>query len=140
MTCRHCHPGDAGSQAIDAAESAAEAVRVLNHATLPAAGGLVWPADVYTVLGSLALVAARLPQAFAQLEAFLEGRVEAAGVRIVDGEFVGDPQAAAAVVSHWLQAATTAAGQLHRSLDAAQNTLTWAAATEEDPDPAADPT
>jgi len=55
------------------AGQAAEAVRALNHATLPGTGRLVFPADAYDVTGQLALLAARLPQAEASLYASITG-------------------------------------------------------------------
>jgi hypothetical protein len=111
------------------AEDAAEAVRALNHATLPGAGELAYPADAYEVAGSLAVLAGRLPQALAQLSAFLDGEVNAGRVVIVAGEHSGDPAAAISAARRHLEAAADAAGQLRQALDAAQNMLTWAAAS-----------
>jgi hypothetical protein len=110
------------------AGEAAEAVRALNHATLPAAGGLVFPADAYDVTGALALLASRLPQALAQLLTFLRTEVQAGRVAVVAGDFAGDPDAMLTAVTACLDAAVTSARGLHRALDNAQNQLTWAAA------------
>ena len=112
------------------ASEAAEAVRALNHATLPGSGGLMFPADAYDVAGQLALLASRLPQALAQLLAFLRGEVEAGRVAVVAGEHNGDPAAMLAAVTASLDAAVVSARRLHDALDAAQNQLTWAAARE----------
>ena len=66
----------------DHAETAAEAVRALNHATVrrgdPA--GYVWPADLDAVIAALQLLVERLPQALEQtygwlLDAQVAGRV-----------------------------------------------------------------
>jgi hypothetical protein len=111
------------------AEDAAEAVRALNHATLPGAGELAYPADAYEVAGSLAVLAARLPQALAQLAAFLDGEVNAGRIAVVAGQHAGDPQAATGAARRHLDAAAAAARQLHQALDSAQNALTWAAAS-----------
>jgi hypothetical protein len=54
-------PGEPCSPA-DYAEAAAEAVHGLNHATFAGTGYEV-PSDVYRVLGQLAAMLARLPQA-----------------------------------------------------------------------------
>ncbi len=116
-----------GSPAVLAGD-AAEAVRVLNHATLPGSGGLVFPADAYDVTGQLALLASRLPQALAQLLAFLQAEVAAGRVVIVGGEHAGDPAAVLAAVTANMDAAVASARRLHQALDAAQNKLTWAAA------------
>jgi hypothetical protein len=113
------------------AGQAAEAVRALNHATLPGAGGLVFPADAYDVTGQLSLLASRLPQALAQLLAFLQSEVKAGRVVIVSGPDAGDPAAVVAAVTGSLDAAVASARRLHQALDAAQNNLTWAAASGE---------
>ena len=117
------------------AAGAADSVRALNHATLPGAGGLVFPADAYDVTGALSLLASRLPQALAQLHAFLHAEVEAGRVAIVAGDHAGDPAAVLAAVTASLDDAATSARRLHKALDAAQNQLTWAAATSGDPRP-----
>lgn len=116
------------------AGEAAEAIRSLNHATFPGTDQLRWPRDAYDVLACLALLAARLPQAFAQLDRYLTREVDAGRVAIDGGEFAGDPQAAAATASHWLEHAGALAGQLSHALDTAQQAATYAAATDPDPD------
>ena len=117
-----------GADAAGCAARAAEAVRALNHACQPAAGGLTTPADAYAVAGALALLAARLPQALSQLQAFLDAECDADRIAMVDGEYTGDPLAAVSATGHWLAHASTAAEQLQYALDRAQHTLTWAAA------------
>ncbi|HUY49671.1 MAG TPA: hypothetical protein VMV92_28805 [Streptosporangiaceae bacterium] len=111
------------------ASQAAEAVRALNHATLPGTGGLQYPADAYEVTGQLAVLAARLPQALAQIHAFLQERAVAGQIAVVAGEHQGDPAAMLAAVTADLDAAAGFARRLHQALDAAQNHLTWAAAS-----------
>lgn len=117
-----------GGRPADLAGQAAEAVRALNHATLAGSGGLAFPADAYDVTGALAVLASRLPQALAQLQAFLNAEVEAGRVVIVAGEHAGDPAAVLAAVTASLDSAVASARRLHQALDAAQNALTWAAA------------
>ncbi len=112
------------------AGQAAEAVRNLNHATLPGTSGLEYPADTYEVTGQLSLLAARLPQALAELLAFLAEQAAAGRIIMVAGEHAGNPAAMLTAVTAELDAAVASARRLHRSLDAAQNHLTWAAATE----------
>ena len=111
------------------AETAAEAIRALNHATLPGTNELTGPADVYDTLGALATLTARLPQALAQLQAFLDSETDAGRVAIVDGEHVGDPAAAAATAGHWTDTATAAARALQHALEQAHAALTWTART-----------
>lgn len=113
---------------MSAADAAAEGIRALNHATLPAAGGLTGPADVYAVVGALASLAGRLPQALAQLQGFLDVECEHGRIGVVDGDFAGDPVAAVATTGHWLDRATVTAWTLQHALDQAHATLTWAAA------------
>jgi hypothetical protein len=110
------------------AGQAAEAVRALNHATLPGTGGLIFPADAYDVTGQLALLASRLPQALAQLLAFLQTEIAAGRVVIVSGDHAGDPATVLAAVTASLDQAVASARRLHQALDAAQTQLTWAAA------------
>ncbi len=112
----------------DLAGEAAESVRGLNHATLPGAGGLVFPADAYDVAGQLALLASRLPQALAQLLGFLRAEVQAGNVAVVAGDHAGDPDAMLTAVTASLDAAVASARGLRQALDGAQNQLTWAAA------------
>lgn len=114
----------------ESANTAAEAIRALNHATAPRAGGLVFPSDAYDVLTDLAALAARLPQALRQVGAFLDGQCEHDRVRIVDGEHRGDPVAAVTTCAHHLQAAGAAAERLHQALDAARAAIVWAATAE----------
>ena len=109
------------------ADTAAEAVRALNHATVFTDGGLTGPADVYDVLGSLAILAARLPQALAQLQTYLAREQTAGRVQLVDGPHTGDPAAALADVERWLTCAAGGADTLHQALEQAHATLTWAA-------------
>jgi hypothetical protein len=111
------------------AGQAAEAARALNHATLPGAGGLAYPADAYEVAGQLSLLAARLPQALAQIHTFLQQQTAAGQVTVVAGQHAGDPAAMLTAVTSDLDDAAGFARRLHQALDAAQDHLTWAAAT-----------
>jgi hypothetical protein len=55
----------------EAADTAAESVRALNHATLSGTG-YEWPSDVGAVLNALTVLAQRLPQALGQAGQWLE--------------------------------------------------------------------
>jgi hypothetical protein len=112
------------------ADAAAEAIRALNHATLPGSGGLAYPGDVYSVLIALSLLAARLPQALAQAETFLVAQLTAGRIVIVDGAHTGDPDAAVAQAAACLHTARAAAHALHVDLDHAAAALVWAAAVD----------
>ena len=110
----------------EAAGRAAEAIRSLNHQTLPGAAEMD-VVEVYDLLAELSLLASRLPQLLRQLENHLDHLVDDDQVVIVDGPNVGDPVAAAAIAGHWLAASAGAATELAHRLDQAQQTLTWAA-------------
>lgn len=112
------------------ADTAAEAVRSLNHTTLPSAVGLGGPADVHAVLGGLVLLTGRLPQALAQLQVFLDRECDAGRIVVVDGEFATDPVAAVSACAHWLEHAGCAADTLRHTLEQAHATLTWTASTD----------
>lgn len=101
------------------AETVAEAVRVLNHAT--SKGGLKYPADAYDLLGYLKTVAAGLPQMTRQMHQFLERGVQT-------GEVYDDRGRDAANVVNvayidMVTKATDAAGELYRALDSAQQAI-----------------
>jgi hypothetical protein len=117
------------------AEDAAEAIRALAHATRPARGGLTYPADAYELLGTLGLLAARLPQVLAQTSTFLTTELQAGRVVIVAGDQAGNPAVVIGEAAAILDRAGAAAGGLARDLDAAQSALVWAGA----PDPAPGP-
>ncbi len=118
------------STAQQAVETAAEAIRALNHATRSGVVELD-VTDVYDLLAELALLASRLPQALRHLEDLLDRLVENDQVIVVDGgslnDMAGDPVAVAAIAGHWLAAAAGTANELAHRVDQAQQTLTWAA-------------
>lgn len=114
-------------EAAGCADTAAEAIRALNYATLPAAGTLTGPADVYDVVGALATLTGRLPQALSQLQSFLAGEHAAGRVRIVDGQHTSDPAAALADIQRWLTCAASAADSLRQALEQAHTALSWTA-------------
>ncbi len=62
------------------ADDAAEAVRALNHATLRAAGGYVWPADVDAVVAHLTVMIMRTEQALRQGYGWLARAAQAGAV------------------------------------------------------------
>lgn len=62
------------------ARAAAEAVRGLNHSTMPGVGRLVSAPDVDAVVVEVARLAARLPQALRQVAAVLDGQAVAGRV------------------------------------------------------------
>lgn len=118
-------------EAARCADTAAEAIRALNYATLPAAGTLTGPADVYDVTGALASLTARLPQALSQLQTFLAGEHAAGRVRVVDGPHTGDPAAALAEADRWLTCASSRADVLREALEQAHAALSCTAGPDQ---------
>ena len=72
-----------------------------------------------------------LPQALAQLLAFLGEQAAAGRVQVAAGQHAGNPAAMLTAVTADLDTAVAAARRLHQALAAAQNHLTWAASTRE---------
>ncbi|GII87118.1 hypothetical protein Ssi03_51080 [Sphaerisporangium siamense] len=100
------------------AAGASEALRVLNHATVPGAGGVTYPATIADVLGSLYDAAARHDQLLSQLADHLSALL-VSGLREVRAGGVGDPatavMAAKAELLRARQAAATLAGALRNA-------------------------
>jgi hypothetical protein len=105
------------------AERAAEAVRELNHRTRDP-GVFTGPAELYRLVGELALVAGRFPQLLDQLDRWLSAEHDAGRVRVDIG---GDPGPVIAAAGAGLADAGDAAHDLARVLDAARQHLApWA--------------
>ena len=102
------------------AQIAAEAIRVLNHATMPSRG-LSEPATVCAVLGQLAAAAHRLPQLCGQLSGWLRQQ-NAAGQLAHPAE--GLPGAVHDALT-CLDRAALDATYLGEALDAAQQATAW---------------
>lgn len=102
------------------AAAAAEAVRVLNHATMNNRDqALAYPADAESVIRSVAAVAQRLPQLLEQLQGWLAGELHAGRLQAAYGPHAGDPAAAVAVAGGRLLTAAGCASQLSDALTAA---------------------
>lgn len=102
---------------LRAAELAAEAVRLLNHATRHDRGGLKYPADADAVTASMAILVSRLPQLFSQIAGWLEGEQEAARLTVEYGPFEGRPRFAVGGARAMLDSAAEIAGDLHTALE-----------------------
>lgn len=72
-------------QTRELAEQAAEAIRSLNHLTMPGRD-LQYPADVYKIVGSLRTMAQHLPQLFGELAKFLIAEANAGRIGHDSGE------------------------------------------------------
>ena len=116
---------------IEHADAAAEAIRAINHLTLW--GGLAYPAEAYQLLGDLATLAYRLPQALAQLARQLDDWHTAGRVRIDPGtEFADNPGLAIATATSYLRDdAVPTAERLAAALNQAQQSIAYASYTDE---------
>ena len=101
------------------AERAAEAVRELNHRTRDPCL-FSGPAQLYRLVGELALVAGRFPQLLDQLDRWLSAEHDAGRVRVDTG---ADPGPVIAAAGAGLADAGDAAHDLARVLDAARRHL-----------------
>jgi hypothetical protein len=124
--------GDDHTESAVVAQDAAEAIQTLNDLTM--GSDLRYPADVYTVLGALSMLAARLPQTFQQLASFLERQLQDGVIVIaIDGgtRFAGDPLAAISTAAGaLLEEAAPAAAKLRAALDQAQQAISGASHVE----------
>jgi hypothetical protein len=108
------------------AAALAEAVRILNYATMPSAfeeaasAGLAEPSDVDAVVQELAIMASRLPQLFGQLARWLGEQDSADRLEVSHGRFAGKPWRAVAEFKALMTTAEGEANPLCRALDAAR--------------------
>src|SRR6266496_4395540 len=115
-----------GRTATEHAEAATDAVRAINHITgWPA--GLAYPSEAYRVLGQLATVAARLPQACKQITRQLITWDSAGLIGFDPGTtYAGHTVAAVVDAMHRLDDAARAARYLEHTLAEATHVLTYA--------------
>lgn len=113
---------------LELAERAAEAVRELNHRTRDPRV-FAGPAELYRLVGDLAVLAGGLPQLLGQLDRWLRAEHDAGRVRADTGAEAG-PVVAAAVAG--LADAGDAARELAHSLDALQQHLAHLGAADPD--------
>jgi hypothetical protein len=120
---------DVREHAIDADES----IRAINHITgWP--HGMTYPSDAYTVISNLAALAAKLPQAFRQIDHTLHRWNAAGHVGIDRGRtYEGNPGGAVAETSRALAEAGNSAAELYTALDEAVQLLAGAHWTGPDP-------
>jgi hypothetical protein len=105
----------------EAADLAAEAIRYLCHATMPGSGGLINPADTYSLLGALYTGTERLPQLLMQLTSFLAA--QAASGTLAD-DHGRDVATLTAEASYNLGTAHQLAADLTKALQNAQQAIT----------------
>lgn len=110
-------PDYAGRQAAD---RAAEAVRLLNYLTLPGDGypGLRYPADAYDIIGGVKVMAQRLPQLLTQVAGWLEAEQKAGRIAHDSG---GSAQQSVTTTCSRLAGAAAAAETVADLLASAQN-------------------
>ena len=115
---------------LQLAETMAEIVRVLNHATRHHEA-LRYPSDADRLLRELSLAAARLPQLAGQVAAWLLAEAEAGRIEMAPGQHAGDPSLAAELARIHLDEAASHATALHRALDAAASVTCDMGGTED---------
>ena len=104
---------------LDLADRAAQAVRDLNHRTRHA-DAFTGPAQLYRLVGDLALLVAGLPQLLAQLEGWLQNEHDAGSVR---SDSHADPGPAVSAAADDLAEAGDAARDVARALNGAHQHL-----------------
>jgi hypothetical protein len=111
-----------------------EAFRILNYATSADKHGLVYPGDVYSVLGELSAALAKLPQALLQMSTFLGDQIARGEVRENPhyGSHRGDGKAAVADLGNVLNGARRLATELSQRLSVAQSTISGMEAALDD--------
>ncbi|HEY3683489.1 MAG TPA: hypothetical protein VGL93_10640 [Streptosporangiaceae bacterium] len=97
----------------DAAQTIAEAVRALNYATGPYSGsGIVYPSTLLDLYGALRRALGMFPQLAQQSADWLTKEAAAGRIIIRDGEYAGQPEAAAAAAADALAQARALAATL----------------------------
>jgi hypothetical protein len=99
------------------------AMRMLNYATMPGNGGLVYPSTVYSVYGELVDALGKLPQALNQMADWIGEQVEAGAIRENPdyGKHGGDVQAAHATLAEATLVACAKADELAKVLARARS-------------------
>lgn len=106
--------------AAELSDAAAEAIRQLNHATLPWGRGMEYPGDAYSTVANLKTLVQRLPQTFEQLLAFLADLHDGGHLRSDRGPNADDDVAAVKAALDW---AADDARTLAECLDSAHSAL-----------------
>lgn len=101
------------------AETAAEAIRAINHLTMSPRDSWQTPGDVYSLVGGLHQMAMKLPQALEQANCFIDKLNDAGRLRSDKDQLDHD----LAEVFYGLDAARLAAQRLHGALNRAHNGL-----------------
>jgi hypothetical protein len=115
------------------AETFAEIVRVMNHATMDHAA-LGSPADADRVLREIASAASRLPQLLDQMARWLGREDDAERITVPSGEYRGNPLLAVATARALLEDASATAARLGEELEYAARVTSGLAGVEDDID------
>jgi hypothetical protein len=119
-----------------AAELAAQAIRLLNHATRHDRGGLKYPADADRVTTELGILVSRLPQLLSQIAGWYEAEQAAGRLTVEYGPFEGYPVRAVSAVRTMMFNAAGIAEDLHAALEHAHRiTAAIAGGPEDETDP-----
>lgn len=108
------------SDPVDHANTASEAIRQLNHATLTDSGTV---ADVYGILGALSELAGRLPQALTQAARILERRLDGGQLHVGEGTYAGGADLAIAAAVAQLETAAAEIDTIRQRLSEAHQVV-----------------
>ena len=121
------HPaeGHSGDYTVQVAGAIAEAVRVLNYASLAGTGkdGLPYPSTIYDVVGRLQAATSGMDQLFRQMRARLADIAAEHEVTVSHGLYRDNPAAAVADAIDALETEQRAADGLEGALTYAHNAL-----------------
>jgi hypothetical protein len=126
-----------GKTAIEHAETAAQAIRAINHLTSNT-DALPYPPAAAQLVGHLSTLAARLPQTLEQVTGQVQRWQQAGQLGIDDRAPYGDPAILAAVIDLDLTEADAAAAELGAALNRAHQALAHACYVDAEDDRQAD--
>lgn len=101
------------------ADDAAEAIRAINHLTMSARDDWQTPGDVYNLIGGLAQMVAKLPQALEQASSLIDKLNDDGRLRSDNDQLHYN----IADVFYGLETARLAAQRMHSALNQAHNAL-----------------
>jgi prephenate dehydratase len=103
----------------DLARAACEAVRALNHSTLPGRSAIADHHELCSVLADLAAMLHTMPQALRQVEEWLTRQHDDGRLWVVDGDYAGDPSTALTAIRDALSDAASSCADAARGVEAA---------------------
>jgi hypothetical protein len=106
-------------RSADLARAAREAIRSLNHSTLPGRSAIADHHEMCSVLADLASMLHTTPQALRQVEEWLARQHDDGRLSVVDGDYEGDPSTALTAIRDALSDAASSCELAARGIEAA---------------------